>query len=353
MTANIRVGIAPNRTPADIEAAFERIVDELTRRGFFGAAIGSATLLGLSACGSSDPHRGGSTAPAATRRVDSVHGSIAVPVEPKRIVTLDGFSMAALFDLGLEPVGVYSAGEQYVEPQFLSRWRGIAKISGGTVGGAVDVERVAALQPDLVLGIDAQKPPYEQLRTIAPTVILPFSASGSPWRDMTQDVAAAVGRTAALDDLQRRYRTRAEQIRTRYATALDRSRWDVLQGGFDQGQFWLYGPRSPIGAILADAGVRFATATAGVTNAQSQQSVSYEQIGRLTDADAIFYYTTNDDQPANLGRALFGEALWKGLPAARAGHLFGSVYFLPSGYSDALGALDSLETALKRLDGAA
>src|SRR5262249_52024602 len=117
----------------------------LTRRGFLAGTGTAATLLSVAACGA-----GPGAKPVATRTASSVHGPVVVPAQPKRVVTLDGFTMAALFDLGLRPVGVYSAGEQYVEPQFLRGWRAITKISDGTVGGAVDLEKVAALRPDLI-----------------------------------------------------------------------------------------------------------------------------------------------------------------------------------------------------------
>ena len=332
---------------SELDVEFARIVDDLTRRRFLGAGAGAATALGLTACGASDT---GSTvsAPAETRQVPSVHGPVTITARPERVVTLDGFTMAAMLDIGVDPVGVYSAGEQYVQPQFLAAWRKIPKISDGSVGGEIDLEKVAACKPDLILGIDAQKPPYEQLTAIAPTVILAFSRSNAPWRDMADDTAAVLGRRRAFDKLERRYRARVQHIKTRYADTLARTRWDVLQGGFDNGQYWLYGPKSPIAGILADAGVRFAHGSASVKGG-NQQSMSYERIDALADADAIFYYATNDGEPANLGPKLFAQPGFEALPAARAGHLFGSIYFLPSGYSDAIGALESLADALEQL----
>lgn len=81
-----------------------------------------------------------------------------------------------------------------------------------------------------------------------------------------------------------------------------------------------------------------------------QQSIAYELVtGKLGDADAIFYYTTNDGKPANLGPKLFAQKSFRQLPAAKAKHLFGSVYFLPGGYEDALAVVDDFEKALRTL----
>jgi len=332
-----------------VDEQFRRIADELTRRGFLTSGLGSAALLGLAACGSSG-HGHGDGSSSHTRRVSSVNGAITVPGQPKRVVSLDSFTMGAMFDLGQDPAGVYSAGEQYVEPQFLAKWRAIPKVSGGTVGGQIEVEKVAALQPDLILGIDASKPPYAQLKQIAPTVILPFSASTTPWKDMASDTATALGRTDQLHALQRTYSSKAAEIKKRYADVLAHTRWDILQGGFTQGQYWLYGPGSPIGGILADAGVQYASGSASVAGS-GQQSVSYERIDRLADADALFYYATNSGAPANMGPQLFAEAGFKRLVAVRDKHLYGTIYFLPSCYSDAISALAALAEALSDLQG--
>ncbi|WP_326565882.1 ABC transporter substrate-binding protein [Amycolatopsis rhabdoformis] len=316
--------------------------DALTRRGFLAGGVGVGALLALPAC----------SAPAATptaartRQVSTVNGPVEVPEQALRVVTLDSFTMGAAFDLGRTPVGVYSAGEQYVEPQFVEKWRPITKISKGTVGGSIDLEKVATLKPDLILGIDGSKPPYEQLKQIAPTVILPFNASKVPWRDMSNASADALGLGNALSSLQQRYADRTAAIKRDHADVLARTHWNIIQGGFDQGQFWVYGPKSPIGGILADAGVQFATAS---KKAVQQQTVSYELIEDLRDADAIFYYSTNADKPANLGSELFSQTAFTKLAATTAGHLYGSVYFLPNCYSDALGALDALEKALTAL----
>ncbi|MEV4598941.1 hypothetical protein AB0K15_16210 [Amycolatopsis sp. NPDC049253] len=202
-----------------------------------------------------------------------MNGPVDVPGQARRVVTLDSFTRGAAFDIGRTPVGVYSAGEPYVEPQFVEKWRPITKISMGTVGGSIDLEKVATLKRALGLG-------------------------------------------NALHGLQQRYADRAAAIKRDHADVLAHVRWDIIQGGFDQGQFWVYGPKSPIGGIHADA---------------------------------IFYYATNANKPANLGPELFGQKAFTTLPATKANRLYGSVYFLPNCYSDAVGALDALEKALSAL----
>ncbi|MEU6853521.1 ABC transporter substrate-binding protein [Actinacidiphila alni] len=331
------------------------------RRTLLGAGAAGAALFGLAACGSggSDSDAGsgsggtaGTTSGAkdgtkGTRTVDSAKGPIKVPAQPKRVVAINDFPMSAMFDLGQTPAGVFNAGEEYVPQRDLDRWKKVPKVSNG-VGGAIEVEKVAALRPDLIIGIDVQANlPYSQLSQLAPTVLLPFSKSKAPWRDMADQTAAVLGVPTALDQLKKRYTQRVAEIKQKYAAVLGRVHWDLLQGGFDEGQWWLYGAGSPIGGILADAGAQFATASKRLP---VQQAVSYELVtGKLSDADAIFYYTTNDGKPANLGPKLFAQKSFQQLPATKAKHLFGSIYFLPGGYEDAIGTLDDFEKALSAL----
>ncbi|MCE0768486.1 ABC transporter substrate-binding protein [Pseudonocardia kujensis] len=270
-----------------------------------------------------------------------------IPVDPRRVVTVNTFPQDAMFDLGKDPVGVYDPGEQYILAAYRDRWSAIPKISGGSAGSALDLEKIAQLTPDLIIGIDAQQAPLDQLSKIAPTVLLPFTSSPTIWRELASKTADAVGRTGMLDPLKAKYTARAEQIKVDRAALLARTRFAILQGGLDQGAFWLYGPGSPAGAVLTDAGVQLAPSSAGVRKAN--RTVSLEEIAILRDADAILYYTNADGSPANNGPALFAQQAFRQLPAVTAGRFFGTTNLLPGSYTGAFGLQDDLDQALARV----
>jgi iron complex transport system substrate-binding protein len=327
-------GILPRRGPG--------------RRRVLGTAAGTlAGAAGLAACGGGGRSASQGASPSrsapATRRVSTPKGTVTVPGSPHRIVAIQPSAFATLRDVGFSVAGVYDEGEQYVSPRYRTSYHAAPKVGSG---GQVDVEKVAALDPDLIIGVDYpwNTSVYSELTALAPTVIAPATS----WEATARTVAEAVGATARIDALQQRITTRSEKIKSAYADVLAKYRWDILQGGFDSGQFWLYGPGSDVGRILAGAGVRFATASTR-SPGQANRSLSYEKIDVLSDADVIGFYADWDGKPSNQGPRLFAQQGFKRLAADREGRLYPFPDFLPGGYGDALAVLDELESALRKL----
>jgi len=313
----------------------------VTRRALLGGALGTAALLSLTACGSD-----GDTAPASaakTRTVQTAKGPIEVPSSPRRIVSIQPSATATLYDLGIAPIAVYDEGAQYVSPRYLPRWKAADKVGKP---GNIDIEKVAALSPDLIVGLDYEWNTnlYGKLTSIAPTVI----AGVDTWQQTAHTVADAVDRLDQLAALEKKLADRSAEIKSQYAEVLGKYRWDILQGGFDKGKFWLYGPGCDAGTILAAAGVQFAPSSAAVKG-KANLALSYERIDTLADADVIGFYANFDDTPNNEAPALFAQPGFKKLPAAKNDRLVPMPDFLPGGYGDAIALLDEFEDGLKKL----
>ncbi|MER7003654.1 ABC transporter substrate-binding protein [Dactylosporangium sp. NPDC000555] len=240
----------------DTEVEFARIVNELSRRRLLAGGLGAAALLGLAACGSTGDGPATTSETPPSRRVETAKGPVDVPANPTRVVSIQPSATATLYDLGVEPVGVYDQGAQYISPRYASQWNAAPKIGNA---GEVQIEKVAALKPDLIIGADYpwNTKAYDKLSAIAPTVIIPVTS----WQASAKTTAEAVNKLDALDALDKRVAARNEAIKTKHADILGRYRWNILQGGFDNGQFWVYGLESEVGKILSAAGVQFATAS--------------------------------------------------------------------------------------------
>ncbi|MFF2051797.1 ABC transporter substrate-binding protein [Leifsonia sp. NPDC058194] len=306
------------------------------------AFTGAALALALAAC--SAPATGDAGSSAQTRSVSTPEGEVTIPVHPTRIVSVHSWTTESLLDFDVAPVGVENSGEQYVPGRYLTDWKKTDKV---TDGGTIDYEKIAALKPDLIVGVDVPylKDAYSKLSAIAPTAFAPFD-DDSTWQDYPKYTADFAGATAQYDALKKKYDARVASVSSTYATQLASVKWDVIQGGFDAGNYWIYSDTSPVGAILKELGAQFASASAA-TKAGENQSVSYEKTDLLTDADALIYYTNNDGTPANNIDKLFALQSYQDLPAVSGGHAVGTPDFLPGSYSDALGVIDAVEKNLK------
>ncbi|MEC0126228.1 ABC transporter substrate-binding protein [Paenibacillus pabuli] len=103
----------------------------------------------------------------ATRIYKSLSGDVEIPAEPKRIVT--DMYVSDLLTLGVKPVG---AIQYYLENPFYSdQVEGIENIGDR---GAVSLEKVVELNPDLIITYSDQAEEIERYQKIAPTVVIPY-----------------------------------------------------------------------------------------------------------------------------------------------------------------------------------
>lgn len=123
-----------------------------------------------------------------TMVVESLKGNVEIPANPERIVDISGSSEELLI-LGYTPVGTanidsYSTTEvaSYVKDQL-----GSAKVVGHSMMETMDMEAILACNPDLIIMSERQSQIYDQLKEIAPTVMI--KDYGNDWRDRLTDIA--------------------------------------------------------------------------------------------------------------------------------------------------------------------
>jgi len=108
-----------------------------------------------------------SPVPIACRPVIHAAGTACVPEQIKRLVTLDETSFEFAVALGLRPIGTgnTSRSKLYLQDQ-------IATVENIGRAGEPNLERVLALKPDLILGLDYHDDIYAQAAQIAPTLLI-------------------------------------------------------------------------------------------------------------------------------------------------------------------------------------
>jgi iron complex transport system substrate-binding protein len=192
------------------------------------ALLALLLALATTACGSDDPSDAGGSSSGTDAvadgasegsggpvTIDHVYGSTTVAETPERIVALDNQWLDVLLALDGPVVG--AALDPQVEDGGRYPWQDVPEeVEGIEVTDAIPYERVAALQPDLIVISWAAETEdvYEQLTGIAPTVATLGDRQVDTWQDITtaageilgqEDEAAALiqdveGQTAAVAD---------------------------------------------------------------------------------------------------------------------------------------------------------
>ncbi|SMQ85406.1 iron complex transport system substrate-binding protein [Devosia lucknowensis] len=244
-----------------------------------------------------------------TRSITAANGTFDIPSAPQRIVALNDQIVALpLLELGAPVVG--SAGRLDEEGKTFMR--------GGmdTLGvdfsntdikfvglfNQIDIEAIAALDPDLIIGGTYTDPAVvEQLQKIAPTLVIDNGALGLV--ETLRTLADVSGKAGDFEARFARYQSNIERTRGFIGDTASISATTTFM--FPDGEeLWVY--RANLGAItqvLGDLGFSQPKAVSEI--AETQVSWSAELIQEL-DADFIFgFYRQQPDATPDAIRAAY------------------------------------------------
>lgn len=320
----------------------------LRRRGAApAAALLSAALVLLSACGSDGDD---SSNPAGeTHTVEADNGTVTVPVDPQRVVTI-GNTTLPFIDMGGEPVGV---SEQQASLLDLVPEEQQATYEAATNLGSsadqVDMEQLASLEPDLILAnfpAAEFEPLEEQLESIAPTV---FWGLDAEWKALADGLAEAGNAADALSEQKAEFEEKVAEIQETYGDLIAETSFvDVTRyTQTDPGTFYI----SDFGCVEIardDIGMNFLSAAEG-EDPLGWTALPFEQLAELSTYDVITYPVDAEGQPTEPFVPVVETNTWQALPAVNSGRALG--LFCPGNqsYGPVLQYLDSLDRALATL----
>lgn len=128
-------------------------------------------------------------------------GSTAIKTSPKRIVTIGWSGEDSVLALGVTPIAM---------PRYTTFPSGIFPWNEGKLSGTptllnfgMDYEAIAALKPDLILGVYSglNAISYQRLSSIAPTVAYRSGPWRADWREQTTIIGEALGKQDEADKL--------------------------------------------------------------------------------------------------------------------------------------------------------
>lgn len=317
-------------------------------RRLVGILTASIAVFALGAC--STPADG--PPDTATRVYENAFGKVELPETIERIVSIDFYTPAALVDLGVMPVGVVNSYFTDTEGMAIPTQYSAAVTESGaeSIGEYFELnfEAVAKADPDLIVAtsdfLPMDDPLRAELEKVAP--IITFEArDGESWRTRATDLAEILDKEEELKPLIDEYDARRDAIKEEYADLLANQAVTVFVPMLDE--WGTYADTHFSTPILRDLGATFRDqADDEVNEAKFPNWFSYENLDRLSNADAVFVMPGTEEGRASLDT----NTIWQNLPAVQNDMVFDYIQLSPTGsFGWALENLDGLEDLLAQM----
>ena len=247
-----------------------------------------------------------------TVTVQDVKGEVEIPANPQRVVDLSGNS-DVLHILGYSVVGTANSDAyDYTRlPSFLEDVLAEAKIVGFSYQDTMDIENILPLEPDLIILSTRQEKMYDQLKAIAPTVMIELAQID--WEEDLMTVARIFNKTgeaqAWLDKYHEKATAAGKQLQAQYGE--DTSYLSFLASG---GQLYVFDAAGVGSLLYTDMGLKKPDGMPQQENV-SLPVITYEGLAAI-DADYIIVLAQEEDLAA-----LKENTIWNKLPAVIAGHV--------------------------------
>ncbi|PSB09505.1 iron-siderophore ABC transporter substrate-binding protein [Pleurocapsa sp. CCALA 161] len=276
------------------------------------------TLLTISSCyqntSQPDPTAVGSAG--SCRAIAHFMGETCVPENPQRIISLYTTPLANLLALDLKPLAITPVtGVQDEFPPYLAE-----KVEGMEIVGInyePNLERIAQLKPDLIVGWDFHEKTYPLLSQISPTLLVPKDITQSPnadWQKYTNYLATALGKQDKAQQLIAEYDRRIAELKIALGNRYSNKTISVAHISDEYGTE-AYTVNSFPGSILSALGLQRPQSQAVSKPGGTIDAISEERL-ELIDGDLLFVLIYNDSDRQMLN-SLLNKPLWKKLKAVQ------------------------------------
>lgn len=255
-----------------------------------------------------------------TRTVESVKGKVEIPADPKKIVDISG-SSEELVLLGHTPVATANVDsyETNKVPSYIEDKLGNAKVVGHSMMETMDIEGILAAEPDLIIMAPRQEKIYDQLKEIAPVVML--EDKSNDWEAKFKDVATLFGQEEQAQKWLNDYYKKAQKLGEEIKSANGEKTYLTVLAS--SGQFMVF-TEGGIGTVLKDDMKLAQPKNMPKQDGITLPTVTMEGLTEI-DADHIIVIATESDK-ADLEKS----TVWKEIRAVKDGNatiLDASPYF--------------------------
>ena len=314
--------------------------------------IMAALLMVLAACSATAGDQQPSSAPATTATWSYTNGfghTVTLPQAPKVIVA-DAYSAASLWPYGIRPAGVFGYGlEKDAAPGSLGD-ADVTQMKVVGTGGDLDIEALAALQPDLIIGYgdsDTKGTSWTWWdKGVAAKVdkIAPFVGVNFADRPVTEVIGEYESLAKALGgDVGSESATHAKSDFEAASKAVEETmaakpKLSAIALNADGSSVYVGGPKLAQIALLNSLGLRTAGPKGGDNDYWGE--LSWEKVPDYP-ADVVLAYTGSTETFAN-------SPVYQKLPAVKAGQVVGWDDKMPFTYAQYASWLTEVNTTLAR-----
>ena len=251
-----------------------------------------------------------------TKVVSTIKGNVTVPSAPKRIVDISGSSEELLI-LKHTPVGTANADPYKTTemPSYLKDKMSTSKLVGFSMLDTMDMEAILKLEPDLIIMSERQTKIYDQLKAIAPVVMMKDYAND--WRSKLTDISKLFGQEKDAQKWLADYDKKAIRIGEEINKSNDKKTYLTILAS--TGKFYIFSDAA-IGSILLSDMKLVQPSNMPKQEGISLPVVTMEGLSSI-DADHIVVVATDADK-----KDLESSTVWKSMRAVKDGN----VTMLPS-----------------------
>ncbi|MBT2693190.1 iron-siderophore ABC transporter substrate-binding protein [Bacillus sp. ISL-55] len=282
------------------------------------ALISIFTILLLAACGASeDESKNTAEEPKEKEEsytVEHAMGTTTLDKTPEKVVVLTNEGTEALLELGVTPVGAVQSWTG--DPWYDHIADDMKDVEVVGVESQVNVEAIAALKPDLIIGNKMrQEDIFEQLKAIAPTVFAEDLRGN--WKNNFELYAKAVNKEEKGKEVLAAYDQRIEDLKEKLG---DKVNTKVSMVRFMAGDVRIYHKDSFSGVILEQIGM--ARPESQDKEDFAEKGVTKERIPAM-DGDVLFYFTYDegDGKATEVEKEWIEDPLFQNLVVAKKGEV--------------------------------
>ncbi|MCC0655860.1 MULTISPECIES: ABC transporter substrate-binding protein [unclassified Clostridioides] len=246
-----------------------------------------------------------------TRVVQSVKGEVKIPSNPKKIVDISGSSEELLI-AGHKPIATANVDSYETDklPSYIREELKDVKIVGHSMMDTMDMEAILEANPDLIIMSQRQEKIYDQLKEIAPVVMMKDYAND--WRSKLTDVSKIFDKEDEAKDWLQKYDEKATKLGKEVVEKNgEKTYLPVLASS---GQFMVFSDGG-IGTLINDD-----MKLARPKNMPKQDGITLPMVSMegLTDIDAdhIIVIATESDK-----KDLENSAIWAQMRAVKDGNV--------------------------------